>query len=127
MSFQPIAILRIFEGFTWHYLFKKSIRCANILAEFIAERNILSPLCLLPKTSPLNLAVASGNGNRIFTQKLHVQIQITLNRHSPRLMPNDCLLPNPPYFSLLSTFKDTLVRLMCHQSSFLFGCLHFWS
>jgi hypothetical protein len=36
----------------------------------IAERNILSPLCLLVETSPF----ASGNGNRYFTQKLHVKI-----------------------------------------------------
>jgi hypothetical protein len=38
------------------------------------EGKILSPLCLLVKTSPFILAVASGNGNRFFTQKLHVQI-----------------------------------------------------
>jgi hypothetical protein len=28
----------------------------------------------IAKTSPFNLAVASGNGNRFFTQKIHVQI-----------------------------------------------------
>jgi hypothetical protein len=37
----------------------------------IAERNILSPLCLIVQTSPLNLALASGNRNRFCTQKLH--------------------------------------------------------
>jgi hypothetical protein len=41
----------------------------------IAERNILSPLCLLVETAPFNLAFASGNGNRYFTQKLHVKIE----------------------------------------------------
>jgi hypothetical protein len=29
---------------------------------------------LIVPTSPFNLALASGNGNRFFTQKLHVQI-----------------------------------------------------
>jgi len=33
------------------------------------------------------------------------KLQITLDRHCPRLMPNNCLLPNPPNSSLLSTFK----------------------
>jgi hypothetical protein len=39
-----------------------------------AKRNILTPLCLFIKTSPNNKAVASGNGNRLFTEKRHVQI-----------------------------------------------------
>jgi hypothetical protein len=42
----------------------------------IAERNILSPLCLFVKTSPFKLTVARGIGNRFLTQKLHVQIAI---------------------------------------------------
>jgi hypothetical protein len=33
MNTRKIKTLRIFLGFTWHHLFKKSIRCANILAE----------------------------------------------------------------------------------------------
>jgi hypothetical protein len=40
----------------------------------IAERKIFSLLCLLVKKT-LNLAVAGGNGNRFFTQKLNVQIE----------------------------------------------------
>ncbi len=71
----------------------------------IAERNILSPFCLFVKTLPVNLAVASGNGNRFCTQKLHVQRQIVMDYHSPRLIPNYCHLSDPPHFSLLSTFK----------------------
>jgi hypothetical protein len=39
-----------------------------------AKNNILSPLCLLVETMPIDKAVESGNGNRILTQKLHVQI-----------------------------------------------------
>jgi hypothetical protein len=39
-----------------------------------AKDSILSPLCLFIETMPINKAVASGNVNRILTQKLHVQI-----------------------------------------------------
>jgi hypothetical protein len=34
--------------------------------------------------------------------------QITLDRHGPRLIPNHCHLPYPPYFSLLSTGTITV-------------------
>jgi hypothetical protein len=79
----------------------------------IAERNILSPLCLLVETSPFNLAFARGNGNRYFTQKLHVKIA-----NNPRSSQSQtdahiqyCLLPDPSNFSLLSTYK----ALFCHS------------
>jgi hypothetical protein len=39
-----------------------------------AKRNILTPLCLFIQTSPNYKAVASGNGNRLLTEKQHVQI-----------------------------------------------------
>jgi hypothetical protein len=39
-----------------------------------AKTNILSPLCLFDDTMPIIKAVASGNRNRILTQKLHSQI-----------------------------------------------------
>jgi hypothetical protein len=39
-----------------------------------AKNSILYPLCLFVKTMPIKKAVASGNGNIILTQKLHVQI-----------------------------------------------------
>jgi hypothetical protein len=47
-----------------------------------AKRNILTPLCLFIETSPNNKAVASGNGNRLFTEKRHVQI--ANNHRSPQ-------------------------------------------
>jgi hypothetical protein len=39
--------------------------------------------------------------------------QIAIDRHSPRLKPNHSHLPDPPHFSLLSTFKKLcdLVKL----------------
>jgi hypothetical protein len=40
----------------------------------IAERNILSPLCLFVMKSPINYAGTSVKGNRFFTHKLHVQM-----------------------------------------------------
>jgi hypothetical protein len=38
------------------------------------KNNILSPLCLFNEIMPSNKAVASGNGCRFLTQKLHAQI-----------------------------------------------------
>jgi hypothetical protein len=56
----------------------------------------------------INEAVASGNENRILKQKLNVQIANTLDRHNARQKLNYCLLPDPPNFSLPSTFKGTV-------------------
>jgi len=39
-----------------------------------AKNTILTPLCLFIQTSPNNKAVTSGNGNRLFAEKRHVQI-----------------------------------------------------
>jgi hypothetical protein len=39
-----------------------------------AKNSIFSPLCQLVETMPIIKAVASGNGNRLFTEKRHIQI-----------------------------------------------------
>jgi hypothetical protein len=41
-----------------------------------------------------------------FKQKLQVHISKKLNRHSRRPIWKICHLPDPPLFSLFSTFKD---------------------
>jgi hypothetical protein len=56
----------------------------------------------------INKVVASGNGNRILTQKLKVQMHIIIDRHIGRQKLNYYLLPNPPNFLLLSAFKHVL-------------------
>ncbi len=60
------------------------IQKVNSMRQYIgavrAKGSILSQLCLFVETMPINKAVASGNGNRILTQKLHVQIA-----NNPRL------------------------------------------
>ncbi len=33
-------------------------------------------------------------------------MKMDIDRHGPRLMPNNCKNLNPPYFSLLTTFKS---------------------
>jgi hypothetical protein len=43
----------------------KSIRCAKTIGAVITERNIFAPLCIFIMTSPINKAVASGNGNTV--------------------------------------------------------------
>ncbi len=100
-------------GFTWHSLIKKLIRCANTIGAFITERKILTPLCLFIQTSPIDFAVASGNGNRLFAGKLHVQITNKLfDRHNARVKLHYCILPDAPNLSLPSTFKVILVLLL---------------
>jgi hypothetical protein len=46
---------------------------ASPIQKVITERNILTPLRLFIMTSPINKAVASGKGYRLFTEKQHVQ------------------------------------------------------
>jgi hypothetical protein len=53
--------------FTWHSLIKKSISYANTIGAVITERNILTPLPIFVETMPINKAVASGKGFRLFT------------------------------------------------------------
>jgi hypothetical protein len=65
MNIQTTENLRIFWG----------VHLALPIGGVIAERNILYHLPIyFGKTSPVNLAVASGNGNMYFKQKLHVQM-----------------------------------------------------
>jgi hypothetical protein len=39
------------------------------------------------------------------------KLHLTFDRHNARLKINYCLLPDPPHFSLLSTFNATLFDL----------------
>jgi hypothetical protein len=77
----------------------------------IAGRNIFTPLYLFIQTSPNNLAVASRNGNRFFTQKLYVQFANKLHRHNAGLKFSYCLRFDLPNFSLPSTFKCFLTSV----------------
>jgi hypothetical protein len=56
----------------------------------------LTPLCLFIQTSPIDFAVASGNGNRLFTGKLHVQI--TNKVRSPQYQTKAPSFPTPLIF-----------------------------
>jgi hypothetical protein len=57
----------------------------------------------LSNKSPIHFAGESGKGNRFLNAKKNVQNDI--DRHGPRLMPNNCKNLNRPNFSLPSTFK----------------------
>jgi hypothetical protein len=81
----------------------KSISSANTNGAVITERNILTPLRLFIQTSPINFAVASGNRNRLFTGKLHVQIANKLR--SPEYGTEVQLVSPFRPTSLPSTFK----------------------
>ncbi len=39
------------------------------------------------------------------------KMKMDIDRHGPRLMPNNCKNLNPPYFSLPSTFKYAHTKL----------------
>jgi hypothetical protein len=64
--------------------------------------NKFTTCCLLAKKSPGNCVGLSENGNKICTGKL-VKMKITLNRHAPRLTPNDFHIPCSHCCLLLST------------------------
>jgi hypothetical protein len=88
-------------GFILLRLIKKSISSANTIGAVITERNILIPLPLFVMTSPINKAVASGNGNRLFTEKWHVQIAD--NPQSPQYQIEAELLAPFPLTSFFVT------------------------
>ncbi len=79
---------------------KKSIRCANTIGAVITESKILTPLCLFIQTLPNDFAEASGNGNGLFTGKLHIQItnKINFDGHNARLKLHYCIVPDVPIF-----------------------------
>jgi hypothetical protein len=82
-----------------------------------AKNNILTPLCLFIQTSPNNKPVASGNGNRLFTDKWHVQIANN-PRYNARPRLNYYFLPDPSHFSLPSTFKRSS-QYQAHHHNFV--------
>ncbi len=41
------------------------------------------------------------------------KMKMDINRHGPRLMPNNCKHLNPPYFSLPITFMDCFETKLC--------------
>jgi hypothetical protein len=89
--------------FTWHRLIQKSISCANTIGAVITERNILTPLPLFVETMPILKAVASGNG--VLQGKYTFKFKITPDRHNAGQNLYYFVLPDPPHFSLPSTFK----------------------
>jgi hypothetical protein len=63
-----------------------------------AKNNILSLLCLFNEIMPINKAVASGNGNILLTQKLHVQISYNLRSPQCQTMAEKLFSSRPPSF-----------------------------
>jgi hypothetical protein len=86
----------------WEVYITLLIQKVNSMRQYIgavrAKNSILSLLCLFVESMPINKAVASGNGNRILTQKVHVQI--ANNLRSPQCQTEAELLSSsrPPLF-----------------------------
>ncbi len=107
--FKQLRFCWFFGGFTWHYLFKKSIRV-------IAVRITLSVLCIFViKLYQAETEIGISHKNDM------VKMQITLDHDSPRLVCNDTHLSDPPYFSLLSIFNLEL-HTWFMDSCFIYDC-----
>ncbi len=79
---------------------------ANILALTYPFRHYkkCATLRLIFETMPIYKAVASGNGNIEFYRETTCS-NLTLDRHDARQNLNYYILPDPPLFSLPSTFN----------------------
>jgi len=77
----------------------------------LAERYILSPLCLFVMTLSILIKLSQAETEIRFLQRNNTfNLKITLDRRSPRLKLDDGLLPGPSHFSLLSAFKLVLIQ-----------------
>ncbi len=108
---EQLRFCGFFGGFTLRHLFKKSIRCANILAE-LAEKKSCPRFAYTSRHRSLIKLEWAEREIVSFHKSDLFNVQITLDGHNPRLKFNYCLLFGPPLISLLSTFKQkTYVRL----------------
>jgi hypothetical protein len=79
-------------------------------------------LCLVVKTSPFNFAGISGNGNKKFYRALTLCSNSKQLSIATVLQADDrwySLLPNPPLFSLLSTFSASTIDLLYKYWQFI--------
>ncbi len=60
---------------------------------------------LIGRPSLNNCAAVSGKGNRFNTRWRWIQRQTDIDHHSPRPISIICHFPDPPFFSLPTTFK----------------------
>ncbi len=99
INFQTIAILRIFMGGPPGITnFKSQLDAPIYWRRDSWEKHFVSAL-------PIGRDIAIKLSFRKRKRKNYkLKLQITLDRHSPRLMLIYCLLPDPSYFSLLSTY-----------------------
>jgi hypothetical protein len=72
-----------------------------------------------------HIAFCQTNGLFILLERAETEIRFSMangtfkmkmdiDRHGPRLMPNNCKNLNPPYFSLPTTFK-LIIQLLMHM------------
>ncbi len=89
----------------------------------VTSRKVLfAPNLFLSNKSPILFAGASGNGNTFFSGKWHSQNEMDIDRHGPRLMPNNCKNLNPPFFSLLTTLDRRHIKTVTFCWSTFTGC-----
>ncbi len=106
MNTRTIESLRIIffwgrgGGFTWHLLYKKINQMRHYIVGVTAKRNILLPLYLFVMTLPINLAVASGNGNSFLHKNLKSPKSYAVSRF--------CEFPSKFPVHFLQTIKNCI-------------------
>ncbi len=102
ISIVPIFILQIWSALpiSADGLFPPIPLAFCMFTSWIGKADQRGEMVKKYQTSPINLAVASGNGNKEFYRETTSsnRKKITLDRQSPRLKLNYCLLPDPLNF-----------------------------
>jgi hypothetical protein len=72
----------------------------------------------LSNKSPFYFAGESRKENMFLNGKRHVQNEMDIDGHGPKLMPNNCKNLNPPYFLLPSAFNsmETPIQVDMNQA-----------
>ncbi len=78
---------------------------AQINWRVMSRKVLFAPHRFLSNKSPIHFAGASRNGNTFSMANGTFKMKMDIDRHGPRLMPNNCKNLNPPIFSLPTTFK----------------------
>ena len=78
---------------------------AQINWRVISRKVLFDPHRFLSNKSPIILLERAEKEIRFSMANGTLKMKMDIDRHCPRLMPNNCQNLYPPYFSLPSTFK----------------------
>ncbi len=91
--------------------------------------DLSATLCLFVRTLPIDFAFywdGNGNGYPKIKDDRKIKRETNLDRHSLRPIPNVCHLPEPPWFSLQTTFlywkREFFCVTLLHLPPLRFHC-----